>query len=316
MVVRAVESEFPGLLQDPPSSFSGTWGSFSPTHAANAKKAEYNGLLAGLSLSQLGPWGDMPRGEVAQVLYNLLGVMEEGTAAPQNEAQVTRVIDGDTIAVTYQGTTESVRLIGIDTPETGENFASEATAALRGLVDGQTVDLEFDVDRRDQYDRLLAYVWVGSTMANEEMVRKGLATLYTVPPNVKYGSRLQSALADAKGNNRGMWGSSSQSPLEVTSIHANAAGNDHNNLNDEYIDFLVTVSGTLAGYTVEDETGHRYDFPDRVFNSGDTFRLHTGFGTDSQNHLYWGSGSAIWNNSGDTIYVLDSGGHVVLEESY
>ena len=93
MAVRAVESEFPGLLQDPSSGFSGTWGSFSPTHAANAKKAEYNGLLAGLSLSQLGPWGDMPRGEVAQVLGNLLSLLSGSGKQVPDGWTVTQLTD-------------------------------------------------------------------------------------------------------------------------------------------------------------------------------------------------------------------------------
>jgi photosystem II stability/assembly factor-like uncharacterized protein len=73
MVVRAADDLQPGLLAAPPSSFAGTAGWVeNDTHGANARRAEFNGLLAGLPLSSLDPWGDMPRGEVAQVLYNLL----------------------------------------------------------------------------------------------------------------------------------------------------------------------------------------------------------------------------------------------------
>src|SRR5660398_250469 len=74
MVVRAAESMHPGSLNDPPGSYSSSWGNFSHTHGANAEMAEYNGLLGGLPLngSASDPWASMPRGEVAQVLSNLL----------------------------------------------------------------------------------------------------------------------------------------------------------------------------------------------------------------------------------------------------
>ena len=75
MVVRAADALDPGTLPTPPASFSGTagWGT-SSTHSPSARRAEYNGLLAGLSLASLDPWGNMPREEVAQVLHNLLSI--------------------------------------------------------------------------------------------------------------------------------------------------------------------------------------------------------------------------------------------------
>ncbi len=73
MVVRAAENLWPTVLADPPASYTNTWGtSFSTVHGPNARKGEYNGLLVGLDLKNLDSWGKMPRGEVAQVLHNLL----------------------------------------------------------------------------------------------------------------------------------------------------------------------------------------------------------------------------------------------------
>lgn len=105
-------------------------------------------------------------------------------------------------------------------------------------------------------------------------------------------------------------------PLQITSIHADAAGNDNDNLNDEYVVCKVLVAGSLVGYFVEDDANHTYYFPDRVFQAGQTFTLRTGSGADDQTHLYWGSGSAIWNNDGDTVKVLDPEGHVVVSKGY
>jgi len=81
MVVRAANDLQPGLLMAPPAGWSGeaAWTA-DPTHGANAARAEYNGLLDGLDLSSLSPYGNMPRGEVAQVLHNLL--VKLGTTPP------------------------------------------------------------------------------------------------------------------------------------------------------------------------------------------------------------------------------------------
>jgi len=87
MVVRAADDLESGLLADPPASYDATWDpSLSPTHGPNARKAEYNGLLAVLPLDQLDPWASMPRGEVAQILHNLLGVLgTPGTTSTTTE---------------------------------------------------------------------------------------------------------------------------------------------------------------------------------------------------------------------------------------
>jgi hypothetical protein len=75
MVVRAMDSIHPTTLAAPPESYRATWGDFDPTHGTSTRRAEYNGLLDGLPVTELDPWGDMSRGEVAQILYNVLPLL-------------------------------------------------------------------------------------------------------------------------------------------------------------------------------------------------------------------------------------------------
>ncbi len=318
MVVRAADRLYPGVLDPVPPSWSGVLPSSDSTHGANIRKAEYNGLtdgLLGLSRSW-NPYATSSRAECAVILFNLLPFLD--AQPPLGDAGVvTQVVDGDTLHVQIGGVDTTVRLIGIDTPETGEPYAAEARAALVGLVGEKTVRLEKDVESTDQYGRTLAYVWAGSTLANRELLRLGLATLYTVPPNVKYTTSLQAAQDEAQAAGRGMWGATTDSPLEIVSINYDAPGNDNDNLNEEYVTFRVLVAGTLLGYAVEDESGHRYEFPDRVFQKGQVFKLRTGEGTDTQTDVYWNmSGSAVWNNNGDTVKVLNPQGQILLSRSY
>jgi micrococcal nuclease len=100
-----------------------------------------------------------------------------------------------------------VRLIGIDSPEWQQRpFGSRAQQALLRLVPlGTAVHLEPDAAPLDQYRRDLAYVWTGSTLVNEAMVRDGWAVTYTVPPNVKYADRLARAQKEARARHAGLW---------------------------------------------------------------------------------------------------------------
>ncbi len=127
--------------------------------------------------------------------------------------QVVRVIDGDTIQVCCVfGDRVTVRYIGVDTPETHhpmrgvERYGMEAAEANRKLVDGKTVRLEFDVEQRDRYGRLLAYVFLDDgTFVNAWLVENGYAMVMTFPPNVKYQELFLKLQREAREAGRGLW---------------------------------------------------------------------------------------------------------------
>ncbi len=127
---------------------------------------------------------------------------------------VAKVVDGDTIEVELKGRTEKVRLLGIDTPETKDPrkpvqcFGAEASAHSAELLPpGTEVRLEPDVERRDRYDRLLAYVYRASdgVFVNLDLARGGYADLLTYPPNVAHTAELSAAVAEARREQRGLW---------------------------------------------------------------------------------------------------------------
>jgi len=129
------------------------------------------------------------------------------------EAMVEKVIDGDTIMTTGD---QLFRYIGIDAPEIrrreGKNwiydpqpFAREAKFLNQKLVEGKKVRLKYDVEKKDAYDRLLAYVYVGDVFVNGEIISKGYALTYIYPPNVKNSSLLIKLQKKAKDNNQGFW---------------------------------------------------------------------------------------------------------------
>lgn len=123
---------------------------------------------------------------------------------------VQRVVDGDTVVLS---TGERLRYIGVDTPELHhprkpvERYGREAKEFNRRLVEGKRVRLEFDVERKDRYERLLAYVYLeDGTFVNAELVRQGYAQLLTIPPNVKYADLFVELQREARKAARGLWG--------------------------------------------------------------------------------------------------------------
>ncbi|AXG06898.1 MBL fold metallo-hydrolase [Haloplanus rubicundus] len=107
--------------------------------------------------------------------------------------------------------------------------------------------------------------------------------------------------------------------LVVAEINPDPDGPDREHLDDEYVVFENADDEPLdlSGWTVEDEAGRTYTFPDGyVLAAGGTVTLRTGTGTDTDAELYWGLGSAIWNNDGDTVIVHNSDGDPVLRETY
>ena len=135
-------------------------------------------------------------------------------APSDGRATVLRVIDGDTIVVRIAGTEEHVRLLGIDTPETHkedtpvECYGPEAADRLHALLpDGAVVRLVRDVEARDRYGRLLAYVYRDGDglFVDLAMVADGYAGTLAIRPNLAHSRELDEAAAEAQAARRGLW---------------------------------------------------------------------------------------------------------------
>ncbi|HVF33276.1 MAG TPA: thermonuclease family protein [Acidimicrobiales bacterium] len=149
-----------------------------------------------------------------------LGASIDGPSATPTgpgEATVDGVVDGDTVRVRLPGRsgTESVRLIGVDTPETAgpgglrECFGKEASARTAQLLpEGTEVRLVRDVEARDRYGRLLAYVYrrPDGLFVNLALAEGGFAAPLTIPPNVAHRDGFVAAAAAARDAGRGLWG--------------------------------------------------------------------------------------------------------------
>lgn len=177
-----------------------------PADSIQAKQEESN------SNSTTESDAEAENGTDAEIETEAAPEADAGDAVLEGPFAVERVVDGDTIIVDYDGNSERVRLIGIDTPESVHPDESRNTAFgeitsdfTKEALEGQSVYLEFDVELRDQYDRLLAYVYLDGEMFNKTLLQEGMAMLSTYPPNVKYVDDFTAIQEEARNAGIGVW---------------------------------------------------------------------------------------------------------------
>ena len=254
--------------------------------------------------------------------------------APPDAAAVWRavdVVDGDTLDVAAVGVDgeaaeSTVRIIGVNAPETGECLADEATVALDALVRGEELVLVSDRSDVDQFDRALRYVeTVDGVDVGAVLVEQGLAIARRYEPDVARHDDYTALQADARDAGRGVWAADACGPaVEGVSIdidvNADAPGDDGENLNGEWVTF--TNGGDepvdLRGWQVADESAsNRYTFGDVELVVGASLTLYTGCGADVGDAVYWcNEVSAVWNNAGDTVFLRDRNGSNVTVLTY
>ncbi|MGH7961137.1 MAG: thermonuclease family protein [Candidatus Binatia bacterium] len=228
-------------------------------------------------------------------------------------ATVSAVLDGDTIVLT-DGT--RVRYLGINTPERGQPFYEEAKRYNERLVFGKEVRLETGKQERDGYGRVLAYVYAGNVMVNARVIAEGWAHVFVTEPFDRQTEWLQ-LQKDARAQQKGMWRSGGvPGPLKITTVKADAPGDDRRNPNGEYIRVCNVHDKPveLQGFTIRDAGRHRYVFPGGTLQPGYTVFLHSGRGRERASRgaltFYWGAGP-VWNNDKDMASLFHPDGRLI-----
>lgn len=194
-------------------------------------------MLGGLLASCTSDTGAAPNPATTKISDAPAAANAAAPAPPQPTgnrfaATVVRVVDGDTLEVTFAGRKETIRMLLIDTPETVhpdkpvQPFGPEASALVKGLMPaGSTIEVEKDVSERDKYGRYLAYVYVGGKSVQELLLEKGLARVaYVYAPNVKYVDRYRAIQAKAQAAGVGIWSVENYVTAEGFSAGAKGTG--------------------------------------------------------------------------------------------
>lgn len=218
---------------------------------------------------------------------------------------IERVIDGDTVVINRT----SVRLLGINSPEKGEVYYEKAKEFLENLTLHMFVKLKKDKEDLDKYKRKLRYVFVDGKNVNLEMVKKGFANFYFPSGKDKYYNEFRSAWEKCVGENKNLCEKSEEKCAGCIELKKF----DYEN---EIIIFYnkCEFNCELTGWEIKDEGRKNFIFPKFVLEK--EVKIIVGRGEDEETILFWRGEDYVWTETGDTLFLRDGKGKLVLWWSY
>jgi micrococcal nuclease len=235
--------------------------------------------------------------------YPLLDKLTGNFLEEKETSIVQRVIDGDTIVILND---THVRLLGINTPETKEMYHDEAKSFLENLVLNKTITLEYGKDRKDKYGRTLAYIFLDGKNINLESVRNGFANVYILGDKM-HETELRNAWKECIQSNKNLCEKSDNNcarciELKELNIKSQTAV-FYNNCN---------FSCDLSNWKIKDEGRKNFVFPYFMLEKNKEVMIAVGNRTDSKTILYWEGEDYVWTSTGDTLFLRDDKGKLVL----
>ena len=219
---------------------------------------------------------------------------------------VERVIDGDTIVI--NGT--SVRLLGVNSPEQGEVGYAEGKEFLEMIILNKTVELRFGKEKYDKYDRKLAYIFYEEKNVNLEIVNEGFANVYILDDR-KYEKELKNA-----------WRNCVEKSVNLCEKSVNECSDcielkEFDNENEIVIFYnQCEFDCSLDGWEIKDQGRKRFVFEEFILGKGKEVRVEVGEGIDGNSVLFWRNEYYVWTDTGDTLFLRDEEGKLVLWKGY
>ena len=207
---------------------------------------------------------------------------------------VERVIDGDTIVV--NGT--SIRLLGINSPEKGEKYSLESKEFLEEKVLGKEITIHFGKQKYDRYKRKLGYVFLGSKNINLESVKEGYSNIYFPSGKDNYYKIFSDAWNKCLTENINLCEKSIEKCIVLKEWDIKNQITILKNTCSEKID--------LTGWSIKDEGRKKYYFPETILYGYNEIKI-----TEKDFEKDY-----VWTSSGDSIFIRDLKGKLVLTESY
>ena len=226
------------------------------------------------------------------------------TESNLEEIHVDRIIDGDTIE--SNGT--KIRLLGINTPERGEKYYKEAKEFLGELILNETVQLEFGKDRIDRYGRTLAYIFYNGENINQKQIENGFANYYFLGRD-KYYSPFKESWKQCIDKNSNLCEKSNDKCSQCI-VLKNLDYKTQEAVFYNQCDF----SCDLTSWDIKDEGRKHFAFPNFDAKANGEFIVKVGNETNKENVLFWNQKDYVWTRGGDTLFLRDSEGKLVLWE--
>jgi endonuclease YncB( thermonuclease family) len=239
--------------------------------------------------------------------------------AATTTTEVVKIADGDTFEADVFGTVQRVRMLGINSTETGECHAEAAKVWLKDRIEGRDVELTADDPSVTlNFGRPARFVDLDGEDIGAEMIELGLVTPYPHPTETARNDKYLNLAATAKQARIGVWNDAacgdgpSQDSGITLQVRWDAEGDDSENVNGEWIDVYNPSDNlvSLTGWRLRDASTRFYDFErGTTVQPGAYVRLHIGVGTDTAVHKYWNMDHPIFDNELDeSVYLFDPDG--------
>lgn len=218
---------------------------------------------------------------------------------------VERVIDGDTIV-----SNGSIRLLGINCPEKGEEFYEESKKFLENMILNESIILEFGKDKTDRYNRRLAYVFYRGENLNLQLVREGFANYYFPSGKDSYYKEFVKVWEECLDSNKRLCEKSKDRCVNCIEIK-------NFGYNKDLILYNVcNFDCELDKWSIKDEGRKNFIFKNFTLKGKNSVKIIVGEGEDTDNELYWKEENYVWTKSGDSLFLRDGKNRLVLFDSY
>ncbi len=238
--------------------------------------------------------------------YNFLDNKLEEFFIDDDVKLIVRVIDGDTVEVESE---EVVRLLGINTPEKGEDYYREAKEFLEGFVLNKSVRLVYGKEKKDMYGRTLAYLFLRDVNVNQKIIENGLGNFYYLSDKDVYFN----GFVD-------VWEKCLERNINLCEKSKNVCADCVLLKELDFIEEKVVLENScsfacdLDGWTIKDEGRKKFVFENFILK--DKVSIIVGESEDSSNVLFWNRKDYVWTDSGDTLFLRDDKNKLVLWENY
>jgi len=222
------------------------------------------------------------------------------------QIHVDRIIDGDTI----ESNSTSIRLLGINARERGELYYEEAKEFLENEILNKTVGLEYGKEHYDKYHRVLAYVFLDNRNINLKIIENGYANIYFPSGKDRYYNQFKQAWEDCIDKNINLCEKSVDKCADC--IELKEFG-----IKEQKVVLFNNCgfSCDLTAWELKGEGRKKFVFGNYILDGNNNVEIIVGEGVNSRNQLYWPGEDYVWTASGDTIFLRDKEGKLVVWES-
>lgn len=220
---------------------------------------------------------------------------------------VERVVDGDTI-VACENTT---RLLGINTPEKGERFYSEAKRYLSERIENKTVKLTFSKEKYDKYGRVLAYIYFNDSLINAEIIENGFANPYFPSEKDSKHKQFFDSWERCVENSKGICKSSTDRCSKCIVLKKLDSVKEEVILKNN-CQFVCNISG----WSIKDEGRKNFIFKETLIFPKKEILIYVSSTEKHNGGILWNRTDSVWTDSGDTLFLRDSKGDLVLWKNY